>query len=331
LGAAVGDQVVIVAQVADTRNKPYTSYLKVIHGDVIDDKPGSVRHITWSDKTPKVPPDFIDVLPAERRPVTKDTQPQLPVKLRVQIETPDPLPEVWISALGQPLTKLVADSGKAPSIPLLYPGGIQRIRWISDIVELNHLDGHILLRWNDGSMYICGCSHGGGACSGAGGRCVCYTAGSYEGNSMVFFRDNYDGSDREVPLLNKTEKPLDDDEGTRIVSTVMHGGQKYITLPHNVSAEAQSYIFSLGSNQPLAKHSATLVLYYDDDARQQNGDLLIYRWEDGNGWQRLTTCAPANQSYVCIPLDTATPETSGGKNSRDDEYFDRYRIYWTPR
>jgi hypothetical protein len=110
----------------------------------------------------------------------------------------------------------------------------------------------------------------------------------------------------------------------------MQGGQQYIQLPTGDFAEARSYIFSLGSNQSLTEHSATLVLYYDDAARQQGGDLLIYRWIDGQGWQRLTTYAPATQSYVCIPLDQKTPETSGGANGRAGEYFDRYRIYWTP-
>ena len=145
---------------------------------------------------------------------------------------------------------------------------------------------------------------------------------------MIFYRDNYDASDQPNPQLAEERVP---DEGTRVVSTLMHGGPQYLGSAPGARPEARSYIFSLGSNQPLNKHSATLVLYYDDDARQQGGDLLIYRWDGSNGWQALTTYAPENRPYLCLPLDRATPEKSDGISVRAGQYFDRYRIYWTPR
>jgi hypothetical protein len=329
-GAAAGDQVVVVAHVATrpSATQP-ASWVKVIRGNLVAGATGEgVQLAEWEDVTPRTPPDFIDVLPAEMRPVTDPGQSQLPTQLRVQIETRDPLPEVFMCALGQAAEKLVGDPNTPTSSSIAYPEGRDRTGWVSDVVGLHHLDGHVLLRWADGTMYICGYSHGGGPCTGGGGYCVCYTAGSYEGNSMLFYRDNYDASDR--PTSSFLENKVDD-EGTRVVSTVMHGGQQYLEVSPGDFAEARSYIFSLGSNQPLKKHSATLVLYYDNDARKQDGDLLVYRWRGNDGWQRLTTYAPENRPYLCIPLDEATPETSGGANGRGQEYFDRYRIYWTPR
>ncbi len=97
-----------------------------------------------------------------------------------------------------------------------------------------------------------------------------------------------------TPPIKKIRKIGDGeigDQGTRIISTVMQGREQYLTSLTGNLAEARSYIFSLGSNQELNTHSATLVLYYDSDARKSNGDLLIYRWREDNGahWQRLTT------------------------------------------
>jgi hypothetical protein len=276
-------------------------------------------------------PDFIDVLPELSLGIAP-----LPTQLRVQIETQGQLPEVWVGALGNMPKKLDTDTRQnAPSSSsVIYPDGKARTRWVSERGSFDHLDGHILLRWNDRGeqkLFICGYSHGGGPCTGGGGYCVCYTAGSYEGNSMIFFRDNYDSADTRKPLPTAQKFS---DAGMRIVSTVMHKGPQFLESASNDVFEARSYIFSFGSSQKLSEHSATLVLYYDERARKQNGDLLVYRWGGSAGWQRLTTYAPENRPYVCIPLDEATPETSSNSPSiigRSNEYVDRYRIYWTPR
>jgi len=357
LGAAENDEIVVVAQTANPSSLVFQVQVKRA-------QVGAGGQIgPWLDVTPDELPDFVDVLP-----VRDGGQEQLPTKLRIQIETQtSALPsEVWVAALGQTPKPLTEDYRER----VTYPDGNPRTRWVSKGETFFQLDGHVLLRWGN-KMYICNYSHGGGPCSGAGGRCVCYTAGSYEGNSMVFFRDNYDASDVGSNALQPELVPMTDkDNVARIVATVMHNGPQYLQrvasaptlapagtqsagdsvdersykwLPVDNTAarigtqitgdiaEARSYIFSLASNHALGELPATLVLYYDNSARKRGGDLLVYRWTEGDSWKQLTTYTPEDQPYVCIPLDTATPETSGGKNSRANEYFDRYRIYWTPR
>lgn len=144
---------------------------------------------------------------------------------------------------------------------------------------------------------------------------------------MMFFLGNYDASDTPQPRLDLVQQQ---DEGMRIVSTVLHGGEQMITTGSNTVAEARSYVFSLASSQKIDKNSASLVLYYDQDTPKKGGDLLIYRWDDTNGWRRLSTYAPSNQSFVCIPLDQQTPECINSQVNTSGHYINRYRIYWTP-
>lgn len=312
LAAVPNAQIVVIAQtsVASTNS----AQLRVLSANILPQ--GQIS--AWSDATPSTLPAFVDVLPDAQA-----GQPILPTHLRVQLETRGTLPQVFVGALGEARVEMQSASQESVTV-----AGETRTRWISTTKDFQHLDGHVLLSWNNGQqLYICGYSHGGGPCTSGGGRCICYTAGSYEGNSMMFFLGNYDASDRPQPRLNLVQQQ---DEGMRIVSTVLHGGEQMITTGPNTVAEARSYVFSLASGQKIDKNSASLVLYYDQDTPKKGGDLLIYRWDDTNGWRRLSTYAPSGQSFVCIPLDQQTPECINSQVNTSGHYINRYRIYWTP-
>ncbi len=321
LGAKVNDRVIIVAQTVQTDPQDVeiqnTIAIQVLSGTI-----GAERTVsTWINATPSTLPDFVDILPE-----APGTDPEV-IKYRVQLETTGVEPTIIVSALGDDPSTL---SWLTTRDAIVYPDGVVRQRLISNIGNAHHLDGHVLLKWDSNALYICGFSHGGGPCTSGGGRCVCYTAGSYEGNSMIFYLGNLDAADTEDNNLRLPSLPIIGDEGGRIVSTVLTGGVQYLSRVSGPKAEARSYIFSLASNQPLQTDSATLVLYYDYDALKQDGDLLIYRWHEADGWQPITTCAPQNQPYLCMPLDKAVPETSSLEQGRYGHYVDRYRIYWTP-
>ncbi len=308
LGAVPDTQIVVIAQTAAAAEN---AKVRVLSASI--NARGQISG--WRDASPSPLPDFVDVLP-EAAP----KQPPLPTQLRVQVEYSGTLPEVFVGALGEPRVVMEKDSQAELTV-----AGSVRTRWVSKSQNFNHLDGHVLLSWNNGEqLYINGYSHGGGPCTSGGGRCICYTAGSYEGNSMMFFLGNYDAADNPNPVLDLEKQQ---DQGMRIVSTVIHGGDQ--VLP-STAAEARSYLFSLTSNQKLNINSASLVLYYDQEAPKKKGDLLIYRWDDTSGWQRLSTYAPGGQAFVCIPLDEQAPECINTQANTSGHYINRYRIYWTP-
>jgi hypothetical protein len=340
LGAAEGDLILVISQVADD-GAPGGSRLSVVCGPAAADLSDPAR---WSDRTPspEQQPAFVDVFPAPQY----EAAGRAPSQVRVLVEGTEAAPEGAVYVAGKPGAALHF----APT-PVAYPGVTEASGWISEPVPIAQLDGHVLLRWagEPERLLVSSFSHGGGPGTQGGGR-VPITAGSAEGNAMLFFNDNREPVDSE---LNEAERvaqvalasarpALKGDEGVRIITTMIQGGQQ--RLAHG--EEARSYIFSLACNRPLPlEDRATLVLYYDDGTRKSGGDLLIHRWS-GRGWERLTTFAPDRQPYVAVPLHQgeAAPEVTGGVSVRvgprakqqtseapdDSLYVERYRVYWTP-
>ncbi|MGB9634421.1 MAG: hypothetical protein ACPL8I_13880, partial [Chloroflexaceae bacterium] len=193
---------------------------------------------------------------------------------------------------------------------------------ITEARPVPHLDGHVLLRWADDAFFVASYSQGGGPNSTTGGR-LPITAGSADGNAMLFFVEPDERQPRPSPA---PDAPPDDDERVRIVTTTLIGGAQ--RLPGG--AEARSYIFSLASNVLLMDYTATLVLYYDRDARERRGDLLIYRWDtQEQRWTWHVTYAPA-LPYVALPLQKGLGTAPALTGERGAPPVERYRIYWTP-
>jgi hypothetical protein len=224
-----------------------------------------------------------------------------------------------------------------------YPGGS-----LSESTPVPHLDGHVLLYWghSDGraeGLFVCSCSQGGGGGGTSAGGRLPVTGGSPDGNAMVFFNVNVTPVQGEVPSEPST---------MRLVTTTMTISQAAIPLQISgstpKSAEARSYIFSLASNEPLGKRpldkQASLILYYDQKARKQGGELLIYRWNQEEGqekgqWEAQTTFAPPDLPYLAIPLgvlDEGAPLTTAPALTRPERDLagqprvERYQIFWTP-
>lgn len=180
----------------------------------------------------------------------------------------------------------------------------------------------MLLRWADDAFFVASYSQGGGPNSTTGGR-LPITAGSAEGNAMLFFVEPDNRQPRPSPA---PDAPPDKDEQVRIVTTTLIGGAQ--RLPEG--AEARSYIFSLASNVLLMDYTATLVLYYDRDVRERRGDLLIYRWDtQEQRWTLHVTYAPA-LPYVALPLQKGLGTAPALTGERGAPPVERYRIYWTP-
>lgn len=342
LGADAGDSVVLMRQVGGK--------LCVVSAELtlVDGQNPSIPDNGWRDVAPDPEdlPLFVDVLPepldpAEGEQQTSDSPPWL-ASVSVHIETRGKKPdEAYLYFYGQK-----DRNATDPAVVLRredFNSDVQR--WRSQPMPSQALDGHVLLRWNgskssDDRLLICSFSQSGGPGTSGGGY-LPITAGSADGNVMVFFRKNIQplrysnesgGSDSSAASA-ASQADLKGDLYVRIVTTTMIWGRQRLLS----GADARSYVFSVASNASLREYPATLVFYFDKDAPKRGGDLLVHRWRDDAGWQSLTTYIPADQQYVGVPLDREVPEAAG-RLIEDDQQpngagkprFERYRVYWTP-
>lgn len=209
---------------------------------------------------------------------------------------------------------VVSEGSSAWIFPLGY-GDPQQIE-TNQFTEVPTLDGHVLVTWNDGSqLVISSFSQGGNPQTGTptGGPPI--TAGSSEGNSMLFFADKH---------LRR------DYSSTKIVTTLIHTAAELDRLPDG--AQARGYAFSLSCNTALPTElDPTLILYFDRDSVNDGGDLVIYRQDELNGekWTEIPTYQPRNSFFVAAPLNAETAERLVA--NKPDARIERYRLYWKPR
>jgi hypothetical protein len=165
------------------------------------------------------------------------------------------------------------------------PGGLQPI---------SQLDGTILLTWRDGGSdqhWVAEYSHGGNPPTSVRSAGAPISAGSSEGNLLIFSRtENSQRGERDYDL--------------RIVTT-----RNYAGFEEGRPGEPRSYLFSVASNMPIdyAHYRPTIVLYYDADALDDDKDLLIYRYDTQIGeWLPVPTYLPGGGFYAAAGLDAAS-------------------------
>lgn len=307
LGAEAGDELLLISQVQDGLRVQRAAFAAPPPAPL----PGQRApvQLDWSEATPPGldRPFFVDVLPQALEGAARD-----PAAVVARVEAHG----------GKPDAVQIYPCGSHGPLAPLALRDLDAATLITEARPVPRLDGHVLLRWAGDAFFVASYSQGGGPNSTTGGR-LPITAGSADGNAMLFFvtPENRRPSPAPAP-----DAPPDDDERVRIVTTTLIGGPQ--RLPEG--AEARSYVFSLASNVSLMDYSATLVLYYDRDARERRGDLLIYRWDaQEQRWVRHVTYAPA-LPYVALPLQKGlgtAPALTGESGALPVE---RYRIYWTP-
>ncbi|MCS6882770.1 MAG: hypothetical protein RMK84_15460 [Oscillochloridaceae bacterium] len=307
LGAEAGDELLLISQVQDVLRVQRAAYV----APTTSPAPGrrAPAQLAWSEATPPGldRPFFVDVLPQALEGAARD-----PAAVAARIEAHGRKPDaVQIYPCGPhgPLAPLALHHLDAATL-------------ITEARPVPHLDGHVLLRWPGDAFFVVSYSQGGGPNSTTGGR-LPISAGSAEGNAMLFF---VTPENRRPVLPSAPDAPPDDDERVRIVTTTLIGGPQ--RLPEG--AEARSYVFSLASNVSLMDYSATLVLYYDRDARERRGDLVIYRWDSQEQrWVRHVTYAPV-LPYVALPLQKGLGTAPALTGEGEALPVERYRIYRTP-
>jgi hypothetical protein len=180
------------------------------------------------------------------------------------------------------------------------------------------LDGHVFVTWGDGTSFvIVPFSQGGGPPTGSPTGNSPITAGSSEGNLMIFFADL-----DEYPLRNQSHGRI------KIVTTRQVGP----TLQTSHHAEARGYAFSLCSNAALPlEYTPTLVLSYDKSTQLADGSLVMYRQDEYGLWQPIPSYLPDGAWYVAASLDRkSAPSLFLPDSGNPLERVERYRLCWKP-
>lgn len=295
LGARPGDTVVLIGH-ADQE-------LMVLSGSIegIDPLTQQARILNWAPATPPLASfPAVDVLPSRMDPAAPTDQ---LAQISVRVVSGDQArPErAWIFPHGQ--------IDPADAIDLGTPDAAD---WTSAARRVGSLDGHVLLRWADGSMLIYTYSQGGGPATHVPPGPPSISAGSSEGNVMLFFERDQQGRDYSA---------------IRMITTLIHG------MPYRLpdGRQARSYAFSIAGNEPLPTAlNPTLIMYFDEAAGVGDGDLIIHRQSGDGEWLPMATYQPSGSSFVAMPLRMGTADTLVALR-QPARRVERYRIYWTPR
>ncbi|HEX6291497.1 MAG TPA: hypothetical protein VFZ66_20105 [Herpetosiphonaceae bacterium] len=286
LGVAAQDTVVLIG-------RDYGDRAVVVSGTIaeIRSMPGGDAEVCiqqWLDATPDHFP-MIDIVPSFDL-LPDDQLAEIKVRIEGQYDRP-----AWVFPLGV--------------------GGRLQIQ-PDTFLDVPTLDGHVLVIWEQGrKVAISSFSQGGNPQTGTptGGPPI--TAGSSEGNSMLFFAD---------------KNQIRDYSNTKVVTTLVHVDSSLDTLPDG--AQARSYAFSLACNTPLPTEiDPTLILYFDRESAAEGGDLVVYRQEslDGKTWKPVLTYKPKNSFFVAAPLNVESASRLVATNP--PVRVERYRLYWKPR
>lgn len=185
-------------------------------------------------------------------------------------------------------------------------------QWRSDPIKVPSLDGHLLLEFTTDQLMIYPFSQGGMGPSHNPVSAPPHTAGSLDGNVMLFFDETNDSSKKES------------DHKLKIITTLNDApsGNEHIG----------SYIYSIASNQPLAKEdNPTLVLYYDTASTGPASGYKhrpILRRLDNDSWLPLETYASYGRPFVAIPLDKKTAPNLIEINPSNNLRIESYQLYW---
>ncbi|GAB4191015.1 MAG: hypothetical protein OHK0022_04350 [Roseiflexaceae bacterium] len=304
LGARPDDTVLLM-------NEPRDGRLAVYRGVI-----GADRRVgSWTpvDTTRQPVISVLPVLDAAEPGATGQEYGPETIRVRVHIRmpgsrgTPD---QVWLATLGQQAPGAVQvqrlEAAKARAL------GFADSDWVSDTALLPSLDGHVLA-FVGGGVMIHTFSQGGGPPSHGGVDANPVTAGSSDGNIMLFFRD--DGWKEGSP---KNQNYSD----VKVITTLGLGAQ-FAPPP---GTGMQSYLYTIASTKPLPeKLRPTLVMFYDPEVAPKDGEPQIYRLRDDGGWDEVETYSSPNNSYVATGLSA---EQGSRLCAAQGLRSESYRIYW---
>ncbi|MFP4436514.1 MAG: hypothetical protein ACLFVO_04645 [Chloroflexaceae bacterium] len=221
---------------------------------------------------------------------------------------------------AQPEAGWLALPGGTP-YPVSFPDKLAQFGADTLSPALARLDGVVVLRgWArtpEDPPWVCEYSHGGNPPTSVRTPLAPISAGSADGNVMIFSR---------------TDGPVQPDDPvftTRIVTT-----RNYAGFATNQPGEPRSYLFSLAANRVLDvnKLKPTVVFYYDAAAATPNYELVIYRYREADDtWEVVPTYLPPGAFFAAAPLNDRTAPSLVAATPMDGLRLEHYRLFAIPR
>jgi hypothetical protein len=299
LGAKKGDKIVIIGSDPSSQIV-VTSKIQDINRTELD---AVVVIDGWKFHTPKTLPR-IDVISN----ILEESNPIAHIEIQLTTNIHNSLPQsVWICEQGQ----------DAPTSHQCDGHSEDGYTWLSHPHAIGTLDGNVLLEWDNGDLLITSFSQGGGPATSIPSGPPPISAGSSEGNVMLFFENKHYSIDY---------------SNVKVVTTLNHADESLDTLPDG--SQARSYIFSLASNTALpVSLNPTLIMNFDASASAGQGVLQIYRehqlGEGQSEWQPIPTYLHPGSSFAAAPLNSSTAPQLTAANPQAQR-VERYRLYLAP-
>ncbi|HEX6738994.1 MAG TPA: hypothetical protein VF310_12015, partial [Vicinamibacteria bacterium] len=177
-------------------------------------------------------------------------------------------------------------------------------------------------------LAIASFSQGGGPDSHGPFAPIPITAGSSDGDVMLFFYGEVNGDTGGISQV-------------KVITTIDNGAQG---APPEDQARPWSYPFTLASNARLpTEFCPTLIVQFATPEERDllTGDLLICRLVEREGdprWVAQPTYLPAGATFAATPLaklDEAAAEQPGGsliaREQPETGRVERYQLWWVPR
>jgi hypothetical protein len=221
--------------------------------------------------------------------------------------------QVWVFTLGQLAPGAIRLSPLDPEQAAAL--GFAPGDWVSEQVTVPTLDGHVLAFFGD-SLLVRTFSQGGGPPTHSGVDANPVTAGSSDGNIMLFFRDE---EWQEGGSGNRDYSDI------KVITTLCLGTQ----LSPPVGGGMHSYLYNIASTQPLPPElHPTLVMFYDPEVVPADGEPAIYRLLDDGSWMEVQTVPSPNNAHVATPLTAAADPSNRLFAPGQGLRAESYRIYW---
>jgi hypothetical protein len=242
-----------------------------------------------------------------------------PLRVRALLSGENLPDQLWIVEPGAPYASLYAQrSGARLASQEEAPAQYRPIA---------QLDGAVVLRWGDEaepSYWVAEYSHGGNPPTSVRSPGAPISAGSSDGNLMIFSRT------AEARAADPAYDPAQDpDYDLRIVTT-----RNYAGFQDGAPGAPRSYLFSVAANLPLdyGRLRPTLVLAYDAEALDDDHDLLICRYDVGSReWLPLPTYLPAGAFYAAAAIDGESAPNLTAQYPPGNIRVEYYRLYAVDR
>lgn len=325
LGAREGDTILVIGEYDNNGMKMPTVWT----GTCPASNGKAAVEVAWA----AFQPTNLPVITIEPGPVpdpgtmnSRSTLPNATTEPQAQIK----IPSVRGGMLSYTLngtSSTVANQPQVQVFPLGANGALDS-QVLSDFVGATSLDGHILIQTNGQPLMINAYSQGGGPASAPNVTTNPITAGSADGEVLLFF-DSQDAlkdierqAKDEADEIEKKAEFAKANASVRIVTTTLPS----ITL-NNPPGTALSDSFAIASNNPIPDGLyATLVILMDPSWFSTDQNVFIYRVSDGT---QLPTYVPPDSAFAAAPLDQMTAPSLF--DSAATQHLECFALYAVPR